>query len=76
MAEELQVCGRPAQMVPPQPSGSRTKQGKYKPNKLNPFQRKPYAKVVVEGINHRNGEPIRFRSIKRAENHITNMYGA
>lgn len=29
-------------------------------------------RIIVEGINHPNGAPIRFKSVQRAENHIRN----
>lgn len=30
-------------------------------------------RVIVEGVNHPKGEPIRFKSTERALNHIRNM---
>ena len=30
-------------------------------------------RVIVEGVNHPKGEPIRFKSVDRAERHIRNM---
>ena len=30
-------------------------------------------RVVVEGLHHPKGLPIRFKSLRRAENHIRNM---
>lgn len=30
-------------------------------------------RVIVDGINHPKGEPIRFKSAERAERHIRNM---
>lgn len=33
-------------------------------------QRKPYARYVVENINHPGGKPIRFKSIEAAERYM------
>ena len=30
-------------------------------------------RIIVEGVNHPKGGPIKFKSIERAENHIRNM---
>ena len=30
-------------------------------------------RIIVEGVTHPKGMPIKFKSIKRAENHIRNM---
>lgn len=37
------------------------------------FYIKPKSKIIVEGINHPKGEPIRFKSEQRAENYIRNF---
>lgn len=31
------------------------------------------ARFIVEGVNHPRGAPIKFKSLRRAENHIRNM---
>jgi hypothetical protein len=31
------------------------------------------ARFIVEGVTHPKGQPIRFKSLRRAENHIINM---
>ena len=36
-------------------------------------RREPITKYFVTGVNHRNGKPIAFRSLERAERHIRNM---
>jgi hypothetical protein len=30
-------------------------------------------RFIVQGVNHPKGQPIRFKSLQRAENHIRNM---
>ena len=59
-----QICGR---------GFTTTKPGKE--GKLPVYSRanKPYGRILVEGINRKNGEPVRFKSKLAAERHIRNM---
>ena len=34
---------------------------------------RPYVRFLVEGVNHRGGTPIRFRSLDNAVRHMLNM---
>ena len=61
MSDEL-ICGRPFKVVKPIIHPKTVYKGK-----------KPYNKIVVEGVNHPKGKPIRFKSRDNAERHIRNM---
>lgn len=37
------------------------------------FRKKPQGRILVEGCHKVDGTHIRFKSLKRAENHIKNM---
>lgn len=37
------------------------------------FQKKPYPKVIIEGINKKDGAPRRFRSVARATSYLKNL---
>lgn len=53
------ICGREYTIVKPIVHPKTVYKGK-----------KPYPKIVVEGLNHSTGKPIRFRSLKNAETYI------
>ena len=57
MSEEIH--GRKYKIVPPLILPKTRYKGK-----------KPYAKIIVDGCNHRSGKPIRFRSLRNAERYI------
>lgn len=54
------ICGRDYEVIPPT-------------IKHAADRRKAGNRIVVEGINKANGEPIRFKSQERAFHHIQNM---
>lgn len=58
------ICGRAFKTTRPGPEG-------HVPEKTQ--ARKPYGRILVDGINHPGGRPIRFRSVANAERHIKNM---
>lgn len=61
MSEQI-ILGRPFTIVEP----TIIKGIKYKGNK-------PHARVHVDGLKKADGSPIRFHSVKSAENHILNF---
>lgn len=54
------ICGRDYEVVQPTILHAKDK-------------RKAGNRIIVEGINHPKGEPIRFKSQERARHHIQNM---
>lgn len=62
------ICGRDFITSPPQldPNG-------LKNARTAKFRKKPQGRILVEGLNKADGTHIRFKSLKRAENHIKNM---
>lgn len=56
-----QLCGRDFKVIKPTILHARDK-------------KKAYNRVVVEGVNHPKGLPIRFKSHDRAERHMLNMH--
>lgn len=59
----MKIAGRTYELQEPQRN----------PNKGSEFEKKPFAKIIVEGVNHPRGKPIRFKSVANAERHIRNM---
>lgn len=58
------ICGREFTVTKPGPQGTIPSYSK---------SPKPRSHFLVSGINHRNGQPIRFKSRANAERHIQNL---
>lgn len=60
----MEILGRTAWIHEPGAAGKKPRNGS---------EVKPHARVHVDGINKADGSPIRFHSVKSAENHIRNF---
>lgn len=64
--EKNMICGRSYTVSPPQ-------KPKWRSKRVGVRQPEPKPRFLVDGITHKNGALIRFRSLENAERHIRTM---